>query len=69
MRGCWAVRISCVLAVLVLVVACGCSTYNTPQRQRMRAYTVQTDLDRAVDDLDWVLGYSRPQTMYDYTSR
>ena len=69
MRGCWAVRISCVLVVLVLVVACGCSTYNTPQRQRMRAYTAQTDMDRAVDDLDWILGRDRPQIMYDWTTR
>ena len=69
MRGCLAVRIFCVLVVLVLVIACGCSTYNTPRRQRMRAYTAQTDLDRAVDDWDWILGRDRPQIMYDFTSR
>jgi hypothetical protein len=69
MRGCWAVRIFFLLVVLVLVVACGCSTYNTPRRQRMRAYTVQTDLDRAVDDWDWIIGMDRPQVMYDSTSR
>ena len=65
----WTVRILCVVAVLVLVVACGCSTYNTPRRQRMRAYTAQTDLDRAVDDLDWILGRDRPQVMYDPSMR
>lgn len=68
MKGLRVGRVLCLLAALVLVAACGCNAF-TPQRQRMRAYAVMTDLDRAVDDIDWMLGTYRPTRMYDESVR
>jgi hypothetical protein len=68
MKRLLAARVLCAFVALVLIMSAGCA-FNTPLRQRRRAYTIRTDLDRAVDDIDWVLGLHRPTTLYDETMR
>ena len=68
MKGYWAGPILCLLAALFLIMSVGCSAFNTPERRRMRAYTIRTDMDRAVDDISWILGWDRPSVLYDETN-
>ncbi len=68
MKKLWPARVLCLLAVLSIVFVCGCNAF-TAERQRRRAYTVRTDLDRMVDDADWLLGLYRPVHSYDETMR
>lgn len=68
MRNHWTARILCLLAVIGLLIACGCNAF-TPRRQRRRSYAIRTNLDRAVDDVDWMLGLHRPTSLYDETMR
>jgi len=66
MKGNWIARILCLLLIGTMVVAVGCNAFSA-QRNRRRLYTVRTDLDRMVDDVDWVLGFSGPTKLYDET--
>ena len=62
----WLVRIACVLVVCSFALSVGCNAFSA-ERNRRRMYTVRTDLDRMVDDVDWILGLDRPTKMYDPT--
>ncbi len=71
MNRCWAARILCLLAVIGMVIVCGCSAMNaySPERKRRRAYSVRTDLNRMVDDVDWIMGWHRPTRSFDESMR
>lgn len=56
------------LFVLALAVIGGCNAFS-PERQRQRTYSIKTDLDRMVDDVDWILGLHRPTTLYNENMR
>ncbi|MFW6044911.1 MAG: hypothetical protein ACOCR1_04120 [Planctomycetota bacterium] len=63
----------CVLALLGVssAVMSGCRAMNafSPQRQRQRRYAIDTDLDRMVDDADWILGLKRPSGLHNENMR
>ena len=65
MNKSWAAFIVCAFAVLALTFVSGCAAYKTPDNQRRRAYTMKTDMENMVDDVDWVLGQHRPSLLYD----
>jgi len=55
----------CALVVLsVSLLFAGCNFFSA-ERNRRRAYTIRTDLDRMADDVDWILGFDRPSRLYD----
>ena len=56
------------LFVLGLTCLGGCNAFS-PQRQGQRTYSIKTDLDRMVDDVDWILGLHRPSTLYNESMR
>jgi hypothetical protein len=61
-----AVRIFCLLAVAGLMPSVvGCLNYNTPERQRRRLYSISEDRNYLSDDVDWMLGWTRPTFAYD----
>jgi hypothetical protein len=69
MRNPWTIRTVCLLLALGFVVSlCACNAFS-PQRQRRRAYVIRTDLDRMVDDVDWILGLHQPTSLYNETVR
>jgi hypothetical protein len=56
------------IGLMGLGVFGGCNAFS-PQRQRQRIYSIKTDLDRMVDDVDWILGLHRPSTLYNESMR
>jgi hypothetical protein len=56
------------LSVMGFVFLGGCNAFS-PERQRQRTYSIKTDLDRMVDDVDWILGLHRPTTLYNESMR
>ena len=56
------------LCVIGLTFLCGCNAFS-PERQRQRTYAIKTDLDRMVDDVDWILGLHRPSSLYNENMR
>lgn len=60
-----------VICLFVSVAASGCQMLkiNTPERQRRRKYVIRTDLDRMIDDADWVLGLRRPSRLHNEAMR
>jgi uncharacterized protein YceK len=69
MRSSWVCKGLCLLTVLFLLALSGCSTVNTPERVRRRSYTIRTDIDHMVDDIDWALGLHRPSKAYNVLMR
>jgi hypothetical protein len=63
MRRKWLVHTLCLLAVLCISLTAGCNAF-TPERNRMRMHSIRTDLDRMVDDVDWILGLQEPTPLY-----
>lgn len=64
-------RVRATIGLLFLVAILfvgGCNAFS-PQRQRQRTYAIKTDLDRMVDDVDWILGLHRPSTLYNESMR
>ena len=63
MRSRWLVMLACIVTVAFLIASLGCSA----ERNRRRAVSVRTDLDRIVDDVDWILGLDEPSIQYEET--
>ena len=66
MRTRWLAVALCAVVAMVLMAATGCSAF-TPERTRMRMNVVRTDMDRIIDDIDWLFGLHRPSQIYDET--
>jgi len=64
----WWMKLLCLLAVLGVMVMCGC-TQTGPRRARRHRYAISTDFERMKDDIDWLLGIHRPALSYDETMR
>ncbi len=71
MNETWKTVVILMVCLSVSLVASGCQMLkiNTPERKRKRMYTIKTDLDRMVDDADWVLGLQRPSRLHNEAMR
>jgi hypothetical protein len=58
------IHILCLLTVVCMSLAMGCNAFSA-HRNRKRMHTMRTDLDRMVDDVDWILGFHEPTQLYD----
>ena len=61
----WLTGVLCLLAAVGLAISAGCSNAFSAERNRRRAYVVRRDLDRMVDDVDWILGLDEPSIIYE----
>ncbi len=66
MRNRWLAAMLCLVAVAGLVISMGCNAF-TPERNRRRVAVMQSDMDRMVDEVDWLLGLDEPSTLYEDT--
>jgi len=66
MKSRWVTKLLCVVAVTGLVLSLGCNAFSA-ERQRRRAYSVRTDLNYMVDDVDWLLGLDEPSALHEET--
>lgn len=66
MKGKRFARVVCLLLICSFVIIAGCQAFSA-ERNRRRRYSMRTDLDRLVDDVDWILGLQRPSRLYDET--
>ncbi len=66
MKHWWLGGLLCVFAAMGLIMSLGCNAFSA-ERQRRRAYSIRTDLDHMVDDVDWVLGLDEPSSLYEET--
>jgi len=57
----WVGIVLCLLTVVAISVSLGCSA----ERNRRRSYSMETDLDHLVDDVDWALGLDEPSILYE----
>jgi hypothetical protein len=55
----------CLLVVAGLAMSLGCRNTYSAERVRMRTYSMQTDADHIVDDVDWALGLDEPSILYE----
>ena len=68
MKRIWLARLLCFALLVTLCTTLGCNAF-TARRQRRREYAIETNLDRMVDDVDWMLGLDAPTQLYDETMR
>lgn len=61
----WVAILVCLLAAAALCASLGCRNALSAERVRMRTYSMQTDADHIVDDVDWVLGLEEPSILYE----
>ena len=61
----WLTGVLCLLAVVGLAISAGCSNAFSAERNRRRADVVRRDMDRMVDDVDWMLGFDEPSIIYE----
>jgi len=65
MKSHWLAGLVCVVTLAAMVLSAGCSNPVSADRNRRRAYVVQTDLDHMTDDIDWALGLDEPSILYE----
>jgi hypothetical protein len=65
MAGRWLTVILCLLTLAGISVSLGCANAFSEDRNRMRVYSIRTDLNHMVDDVDWFFGLDEPSVLYE----
>ena len=55
MKSRWLAGLLCLIALVAIAISTGCTEAFSVERNRRRAYVVERDADRIVDDVDWAL--------------
>ena len=55
----------CVLALLGIIVATGCSYAFSKERNEFRMRVMKLELKLLVDDIDWILGFDESSMLLD----
>lgn len=61
----WLRVLLCVLTVVGVAISLGCANPFSAERNRRRLYSIRTDMDHIVDDVDWLFGLDEPSILYE----